>query len=268
MTSNEEMIAEQDQNARLIVAEALAAGGGEPRVGRFERIMAGVAVEALREAGLLAAVSDTTPSEHEHTWDPETTPPRRTCGCDERPAPSEGERETLRMIVAKGSYGRSADDLPYADVANRIFARGFRLTPPAPVDSEKLAEVEAELAEWIEGKRSWCDQHHGKPDEIELTARADEATIRLLLTKRDALAVSPAPARDEGRRWYAACWRDDNGTLSALESETVAREHAEADVRRWRDHEEGEPNGQPDRVVLATKIRHPWEPLPVTEEEN
>lgn len=68
---------------------------------------------------------------------------------------------------------------------------------PAPVDREKLAEVEAELAEWVDGKRSWCDQHHGKPDEIELTARADEATVRLLMAKRDALAGvgSPVPVQ-------------------------------------------------------------------------
>ena len=55
-------------------------------------------------------------------------------------------------------------------------------------DREALASVEAELAEWLSGKRSWCDQHHGLPNEIELTAKADEATIRLLIIKRDALA--------------------------------------------------------------------------------
>jgi hypothetical protein len=65
----------------------------------------------------------------------------------------------------------------------------------------------------------------------------------------------------ESRRWYAACWRDDNGTLNALDSSTVAREYAEADVRRWRGAEEGEPNGQPGRVVLGTKIEHPWVPV-------
>lgn len=65
----------------------------------------------------------------------------------------------------------------------------------------------------------------------------------------------------EGRRWYAACWRDDNGTLNSLESSTVSREHAEADVKRWRAAEAKEDGGQPDRVVLASKISYPWMPV-------
>lgn len=48
-------------------------------------------------------------------------------------------------------------------------------------------EVEQELREHANGQRSWCDQHHGLENEIELTARADEATIRLLIARLDAM---------------------------------------------------------------------------------
>lgn len=65
----------------------------------------------------------------------------------------------------------------------------------------------------------------------------------------------------EGRRWYAACYSDGNGTYHELESATVSREYAEAAVKRWKSIEEGEPNGRPDLVVLGTKIEHPWVPV-------
>ena len=67
----------------------------------------------------------------------------------------------------------------------------------------------------------------------------------------------------EGQRWYAACWRDDNGVLNQLDSDTILREYAEADVKRWRAAEKLE-GGRPDLVVLGTKLRHPWKPV----EEN
>ena len=85
----------------------------------------------------------------------------------------------------------------------------------------------------------------------------------------ECLAVRVAvPAETEGQRWYAACWRDDNGYLNELESKTVVREYAEAAVKRWKGAELGEPNGQPDRVVLATKLVYPWLPVPGGEGEN
>ena len=68
----------------------------------------------------------------------------------------------------------------------------------------------------------------------------------------------------EGRRWYAACWQDYNGALSNLESSSVSREHAEADVKRWRAAEAKEEGGEPDRVILAMKISFPWLPVPDT----
>ena len=68
----------------------------------------------------------------------------------------------------------------------------------------------------------------------------------------------------EGRRWYAACWQDYNGALSSLESSSVSREHAEADVKRWRAAEAKEEGGEPDRVILAMKISFPWLPVPDT----
>lgn len=52
---------------------------------------------------------------------------------------------------------------------------------------EALATLDQELLEWLLGERSWVDQHHGRPDEIEMTARADRATIRLLTTRQAAL---------------------------------------------------------------------------------
>ena len=77
----------------------------------------------------------------------------------------------------------------------------------------------------------------------------------------DILAALDGAPEPEGKRWFAACWRDDNGTLNSLESATIVREYAEADVMRWRDQEQREPSGQPDRVVLATKISYPWLPV-------
>ena len=68
---------------------------------------------------------------------------------------------------------------------------------------EALATLDQELLEWLLGERSWCDQHHGKPDEIELTARADAATIQLLTVRQAALRAlldatePPKPAEDE-----------------------------------------------------------------------
>lgn len=41
-----------------MVAEAFAAGNGEPRVGRFEYTMAAVAVQTLRDAGMLTDQAD------------------------------------------------------------------------------------------------------------------------------------------------------------------------------------------------------------------
>lgn len=52
---------------------------------------------------------------------------------------------------------------------------------------EALATLDQELLEWLLGERSWVDQHHGRPDEIEMTARADRATIQLLTTRQAAL---------------------------------------------------------------------------------
>ena len=67
-------------------------------------------------------------------------------------------------------------------------------------------------------------------------------------------------ARSKGRRWYAACWRDENGWLNPLESWATVRAAAEADVVRWR-AQEAEEGGKPDRVVLATKLEYPWVPV-------
>lgn len=85
-----------------------------------------------------------------------------------------------------GVLGRNVTEI-LRDVADALEAATRVPVQEGPNDDE-LANVETELAEWLAGKRSWCDEHHGLPNEIELTAKADEATIRLLITKRDALA--------------------------------------------------------------------------------
>lgn len=88
-------------------------------------------------------------------------------------------------------------------------------TEPVKNEADSLHEIEVELGEWVRGERSWCDQHHGKPDEIELTARADEATIRLLMARRDALQrVKEARQRlrdadaDAARELFGAFWEN------------------------------------------------------------
>lgn len=75
-------------------------------------------------------------------------------------------------------------------IVQRVWAVFEQENTPTTDEREALEQIEAELAQWLRGEQSWCDQHHGKPDEIELTARADEATIRLLATKRDVLAAA------------------------------------------------------------------------------
>lgn len=51
--------------------------------------------------------------------------------------PSEEEIEALRRIIARGSYSRFPDDLPYADVAARIVAAsGRRHLPTEPDERE------------------------------------------------------------------------------------------------------------------------------------
>lgn len=102
------------------------------------------------------------------------------------------------------------------------------LTAPVPPSTLKgeLAKIEAELAEWLTGKRSWCDEHHGKPDEIELTAKADAATIRLLIVKRDALRDA-APETE-----WEYQWGEPGGSFEGFDSfatEELARAEMELD---------------------------------------
>jgi len=66
--------------------------------------------------------------------------------------------------------------------------------------------------------------------------------------------------RSKGRRWYAACRRDENGWLNLLEARWSVRAAAEADVARWRAQEAKE-GGEPDRIVVATKLEYPWAPV-------
>lgn len=88
-----------------------------------------------------------------------------------------------------------------------------------------------------------------------------KAELDVLLPALSRAAV-PEATEPESRRWFAACWRDENGNLEPLESETVVREYAEAGVMRWRDIESRNPDGQPDSVVLASRPVHPWLPVP------
>ena len=69
--------------------------------------------------------------------------------------------------------------------------------------NDELAKVEAELAEWVAGKRSWCDQHHGLLNQFELTAKADDAQIRLLMTRRDALRTEAQGEPNDDREALA-----------------------------------------------------------------
>lgn len=56
--------------------------------------------------------------------------------------PTPEEQESLRRIIARGSYQRTADDKPYADVADRILAAGYRKVTPITEDMvERAAEA-------------------------------------------------------------------------------------------------------------------------------
>jgi hypothetical protein len=50
----------------------------------------------------------------------------------------------MRQWIAQGSYARSNDELPYADVADRLWANGFglRLRPASPrTEAAAIAEA-------------------------------------------------------------------------------------------------------------------------------
>lgn len=47
----------------------------------------------------------------------------------------------MRRLIAEGSYSRAPEDLPYADVADRIIAAGFRLRGPV---SDEMVEAAAQ----------------------------------------------------------------------------------------------------------------------------
>lgn len=49
-----------------------------------------------------------------------------------------------------------------------------------------VGELEAELASWVNGTHSWADEHHGRDDAFEATAKADEAQIRYLMARVEA----------------------------------------------------------------------------------
>ena len=137
---------------------------------------------------------------------------------------------------------------------------------------EALATLDQELLEWLLGERSWCDQHHGKPDEIELTARADAATIQLLTVRQAALRAlldatePPKPAEDErealttliSATTYQAAWgecvRAADAILAAGYSKgprPITDEMVEAAAREY--HERG--NGEGSFARMSGHVR-------------
>lgn len=128
------------------------------------------------------------------------------------------------------------------------------------LESATRVPEQGEASAAIERVRAVADQWNATPDYSPSEYDKGRVDQRHDMTAQLLAALDGAP-EPEGTRWFAACWRDDNGRLNSLESSTVLREHAEADVKRWRGQEQREPNGQPDRVVLASKISYPWLPV-------
>lgn len=142
------------------------------------------------------------------------------------PTPSEWEREAL---IEEGiRIGRAEGLKMAARAAGRTEAA--RLTPPAPVDREKLVAF----------YRTQTRIHEPVATEIA------EAYADRLLAEFPALAVSPTPARDEWEQSYEYAKRDSvdgfmcQCTFGGCKDDTHRRE----------------------------VLRGPWEPLPVTEEES
>lgn len=182
------------------------------------------------------------------------------------PTPIEGERETLArtLFEAWDDQPDPWEDLtPFSrsrweSVANAVLARGFRLTPPAPVDREKL---EALMEEKFPRREPWEKRNPPmRGDDPAVDQRDDERAaidefIDYVVEAGAALAVSPAPARDE---WEYGTVHADSPQMGSVEPSL------EAAIRRvasWN-------RGDPERKGLAVRRRKagPW--LPVTEEEN
>lgn len=111
------------------------------------------------------------------------------------------------------------------------------------LSQDLLEAIDKELSEWLAGTRSWCDEHHGKPDEIELTARADEATIRLLATKREIL-LAHISNHEQGEREYMVS--DGDGNVWALTSSLD-------DARHYASQEPG--------AVIETRMSTKWQEM-------
>lgn len=104
----------------------------------------------------VAGIAPQEQSDPAHTWDPESTPPRKTCGCDELPVPSP-DREKLiadedlsdrhlpnaaykvgRKIAERGDF----DGLDAAIIFMRGAVYGVRkLAAPQALAPEKVADV-------------------------------------------------------------------------------------------------------------------------------
>lgn len=245
--SNKELIAE----LRAVVAQETQIGDA-----KVDRLLSSA-------ADALAAVSDTTPSEpsvvRHNEWQDGSYQEVYSDGSSGpvvAPTPSEGEREALREVLRETDYEGT-------EVAiDAILARGFRLTPPAPVDREKLnkaAVVGAKhtpIMAWSGGAvpepmGEVCSECGDKP----CTADAELA----------ALAASPAPARDEweyGSVGY--CFDNEVNRRCYYESHS-----ADAVIKHARDAHANDADDVAHRRNL--RRRHPatdWESLPVTEEER
>lgn len=121
-----------------------------------------------REA--LVAAAGTAPQDHEHSWEPESTLPRRICACEEKPVPSP-DREKLiadaRSLIE--SWDRKVSwtlDSPVGMIARLVEALDAAASAPVgPVRIPDRLEVdEARLYETIDkAQRVWNGNGRHEP---------------------------------------------------------------------------------------------------------
>ncbi len=163
-------------------------------------------------SGLL---SEGAPSEHTHAWDPESTPPRKTCACDEKPAPTEEQIARVRRMLRPFGLGDACTDrdlrqaFTVASVAQQG-ATGFGETADLPTGSLESGSVAPQ-------ENPKCE--HG----VELSDLCQFVDHVANAPQESSEEPAPSPARDFGK----------SATVAASPKGDKAREKLIAEAREF-----------------------------------
>lgn len=90
-------------------------------------------------------------------------------------------------------------------------------------------------------------------------------TAMMLNEVADRLTAAPA---ETVPKQYAPCFVNGNGTLSILGTVNKVREYAENKLKMLQDNEAAYPDGNPDAIILGSRVVTPWLPVPGGEGEE